>query len=122
MPTTNPTHPRILWPASQGLSIVWVSRHALHSSQIKLLKKMHGRKIEITEVDYCFREVGHFLEQLRQFQSNGQLPYVVIRRYWRKLAIDHNINLGWFGKDHNSETIYQARSIHCYINGTYYNI
>ena len=83
---------------------------------------MHGRKIKITEVDYCFREVGHFLEQLRQFQSNGQLPYVVIRRYWRKLAIDHNINLGWFGKDHNSETIYQARSIHCYINGTYYNI
>lgn len=72
---------------------MWISRHALWSTQIAMLKSMHGKKSSIRQENIRFENFQHFIDFLDQ-HKDSYFIYAVIKDSWRQKAKELGYSLG----------------------------
>ena len=83
---------KIIFPYQK---ITWISRHTLSFKEIKYWERVY-KKIEIYQEAIRFNDEYHFLEFLKQCNHNNFFPYAVVPRDWCHMALNLNLNFGYF--------------------------
>lgn len=83
-------------------NIMWISRHALWTTQIGMLKSLHGKRTSIRQENIRFEDFEHFIDFLKQ-HKNDYFIYAVIKDEWRLSARKLGYSLGIIHRPENTK-------------------